>query len=1201
MVHMITNKAIAFRPRLEGEFRMRFYTAVQNITEKTTTKELEDLVANEVNWAECKCTVNMAQRKKYRAVWMLLRDLIRASWKACYRDGILEMSLPSLDRNEISSSNIPEMKTLLRGWMQESRLERLQLYADFINRMERDTSTKRSISNLIADGHELNARLQSVIRKEISIGDAVAPYMQLVRENERDVFTGQKLSEIWRYFRLSWSTPAETTPGRTMQYLIRDAAHPMHAVMGIASLENTAVQITCRDDYIGWNVPAYVEELKRNNSSENTRHAFSQLLEYLEDGISGIDYDDLCATKDIESPTESIIKKLQYIAVASEEERQELLKAHQNSSTDSVAEEKSELGSISKEIEQALYKRKRADQLAKLLFAKKSFFEILNSNKFEEIWHSFCDSDNGKSVIRTALIAQKAKHIGSSMMELNVCGAIPPYNEILGGKLVALLATSPMVIKDYRERYSDKRSEIASRLKGEDVCRAADLVYVGTTSLYYVGSSQYNRLNIPGEVFGTDYNVKWQELGKTVGFGTLHISKATTMCLAEATSDGFSRINHVFGEGASPKMRLMTMAIRELLETEEGDTKEFSKHAMSRIVYGAELAKNTKRYLLGLDKEPEYYFDTRNYEEGTQKIIEYWQNRWVLSRLNYTPIFERIENFDKTAFLVSTELKRASDWKFERLKEPENMTQAPKKNNGLDFIRDFYRGSSGYADFVDYSLLSKVHVVTELDDAIVEAVKKGNDVVLTGNPGDGKTHIIRILQEKLDGLSVDPVVELDASTKTNTEIYENWKKAKQMKRPFVIAINAAVLLSLDKEYKEFVPISEAAQQMIGATIFHNENTENSSALVFDLSKREALEASIVHSVIQNMTKKEHFEQCASCNFAELCPAKRNAMLVQNELFQERLSVILTQVALQGYHATLRELQSFVSFLLFGNRSCTELTTTSSDHKYDVCNLVYQGEGKLFDAIRKSFDPAKVTHPIWDEQILANNIDRSTWINDFSVSPEAITPTNIELFNLRKRQFYFFNDKGQVLLDINDDAVMKFHRFLGFEDKMIIKDLIYKLNAFFGTTSTNSELEIWASHRFNNAPRKVLVSAGKMKRSDFCVGRPKLIKTMEQGIRMVPNYIRLEKKDNSDVFLKVDFEMYNLLLEAERGVPVLLMESDLVKKIWRFVEQLQDTRDLDNDDDICISLFDIQGKKEVSVMIDRESKRYCSISVKKNRR
>jgi len=261
-------------------------------------------------------------------------------------------------------------------------------------------------------------------------------------------------------------------------------------------------------------------------------------------------------------------------------------------------------------------------------------------------------------------------------------------------------------------------------------------------------------------------------------------------------------------------------------------------------------------------------------------------------------------------------------------------------------------------------------------------------------------------------------------------------------------------------------------------------------------------------------------------------------------------------------------------LIFGNRSCTDLTATSSEHKFDICNLVYRGEGKLFDAIRKSFDPAKVTHPIWDESILANAMDESTWTSGFSVSPEAINPTNTELFDLRKRQFYFFNSEGQALLDISDDAVMKFQRFLESEDKAIVKDLIAKLNSFFGTASTNSELEIWASHRYNNAPRKVLFSTGKMKRSDFCVGRPKLISTMEAGIRMVQNYIRLEKKKNPDVFLKIDFSMYSLLLEAERGVPVLLMESDIVKKIWRFVEQLQDTSDLDEDDDVTISLLDI---------------------------
>lgn len=60
---MITNKSILFRPKLEGEFRIRFYTVVQQIDESTSTFELEKIAAQEVFWVEHECTVNLVQRK----------------------------------------------------------------------------------------------------------------------------------------------------------------------------------------------------------------------------------------------------------------------------------------------------------------------------------------------------------------------------------------------------------------------------------------------------------------------------------------------------------------------------------------------------------------------------------------------------------------------------------------------------------------------------------------------------------------------------------------------------------------------------------------------------------------------------------------------------------------------------------------------------------------------------------------------------------------------------------------------------------------------------------------------------------------------------------------------------------------------------------------------------------------------------------
>ena len=44
------NKEIPFRPRLEGEFRVRFYNAVSVITDSTTTLTIAKIADGEINW-----------------------------------------------------------------------------------------------------------------------------------------------------------------------------------------------------------------------------------------------------------------------------------------------------------------------------------------------------------------------------------------------------------------------------------------------------------------------------------------------------------------------------------------------------------------------------------------------------------------------------------------------------------------------------------------------------------------------------------------------------------------------------------------------------------------------------------------------------------------------------------------------------------------------------------------------------------------------------------------------------------------------------------------------------------------------------------------------------------------------------------------------------------------------------------------------
>ena len=136
-----------------------------------------------------------------------------------------------------------------------------------------------------------------------------------------------------------------------------------------------------------------------------------------------------------------------------------------------------------------------------------------------------------KVALETALRLIKQRAVAENLMEVITCGAVPPYGEILGGKLVAMLLTSPRVVADFRARYEGRVSLIASGMKGAPVRRRPRLGVLTTSSLYSVGSSQYNRLRVPG-VLGGSGTVAYQQIGTSSSYGTVHFSPGTAEALS---------------------------------------------------------------------------------------------------------------------------------------------------------------------------------------------------------------------------------------------------------------------------------------------------------------------------------------------------------------------------------------------------------------------------------------------------------------------------------------------------------------------------------------------------------------------------------------------------------------------------------------------------------------------------------------------
>ena len=65
----------------------------------------------------------------------------------------------------------------------------------------------------------------------------------------------------------------------------------------------------------------------------------------------------------------------------------------------------------------------------------------------------------------------------------------------------------------------------------------------------------------------------------------------------------------------------------------------------------------------------------------------------------------------------------------------------------------------------------------------------------------------------------------------------------------------------------------------------------------------------------------------------------------------------------------------------GNRKVLIFTAFADTADYLYANLAFDGgEGPLFDLVSRAFDPARVTHPVYDEELWRGTTDRNDWLD-----------------------------------------------------------------------------------------------------------------------------------------------------------------------------------------------------------------------------
>ncbi len=200
-----------------------------------------------------------------------------------------------------------------------------------------------------------------------------------------------------------------------------------------------------------------------------------------------------------------------------------------------------------------------------------------------------------------------------------VVGAVPPYNQLLCGKLVACLMRTREVIDEFRERYAGTKGVISGRRKD------AHLVAVTTTSA--LGrSSIYNRLRLDGIPY-------LESIGYTGGYGHFHFPQRLFAELREYLKfrkDPYAA-NHEYGEGPNWRLRSIKRALGLL-----GLDPDLLKHGFTREVFLGKVADNALEILTGKRKRPKYA-TLRTAAEVSELAL----NRWVRPRAARDHAFRR--------------------------------------------------------------------------------------------------------------------------------------------------------------------------------------------------------------------------------------------------------------------------------------------------------------------------------------------------------------------------------------------------------------------------------------------------------------------------------------------------------------------------------------------------------------------------------
>ncbi len=216
-----------------------------------------------------------------------------------------------------------------------------------------------------------------------------------------------------------------------------------------------------------------------------------------------------------------------------------------------------------------------------------------------------------------------------NVMDAYVLGALPPYNTLLAGKMVACLIRTRQIYDEFTRTYGSTVGIISGKAK------RARLLTV-TTSSSMGRSSVYNRLKLDNILY-------FEPIGYTHGWGHFHISDDLFIELrGYLRSIGHKYADqHCFGQGPNWRLRTTRAALKAL-----GFKDELLRHGIQRQVFICNLALNATKILRNGKGRPDL-----STLLTAQQVADLALERWILPRAQRRPDYRTWSRSDVVRLL----------------------------------------------------------------------------------------------------------------------------------------------------------------------------------------------------------------------------------------------------------------------------------------------------------------------------------------------------------------------------------------------------------------------------------------------------------------------------------------------------------------------------------------------------------------------